>query len=102
MIKFGRVEYIVLEIRNEEGTETFKQTSHLDTNTVNYKVETPLVGCCKISLSEESTEQDPLISPCLCKGSCEFVHVSCLKNWINSKVKKELGDIVLSINFSKF
>jgi len=28
--------------------------------------------------------------------------VGCLKNWINSKVKKELNDIVVSYNFSKF
>jgi hypothetical protein len=28
--------------------------------------------------------------------------VGCLRNWINSKVKKELNDIVVSYNFSKF
>lgn len=51
VIKFGRVEYMVLEIRNDQGTSTFKQTSHLDSTGINYTVETPLVGCCKISLS---------------------------------------------------
>lgn len=70
VIKFGRVEYVVVEMRNDEGTSTFKQPSHLDSNGFNYIVDTPLVGCCKISLNEESTEDDPLISPCLCKGSC--------------------------------
>ena len=61
-----------------------------------------LAGSCKVCLCEESTEDDPLINPCQCKGSCEFIHVGCLRNWINSKVKKELNEIVVSYNFSKF
>jgi hypothetical protein len=97
----GRVEYVVLEIRNESAVEVFKQTSHLELNSGNYEVGPTLFGCCKVCLCEESPD-DPLISPCICRGSCEFIHVSCLCNWINSKVKKELSDIVVSYNFSKF
>jgi hypothetical protein len=102
VIRLGRVEYVVLEIRNEHCAEVFKQTSHLELNSGNYDVGAPLVGCCKVCLCDESTEEDPLISPCICRGSCEWIHVSCLRNWINSKVKKELSDIVVSYNFSKF
>jgi len=29
-----------------------------------------------------------LISPCKCKGSCSFVHITCLKTWLNTKIRK--------------
>ena len=43
-----------------------------------------------------------MISPCLCKGSLAKIHVGCLRQWINSKVKKEINDIATSYNFTKF
>lgn len=82
------MEYLVLEIRSEGKTEVHKKTSHLELNKGNHNVEVGLSGSCKICLCDESTEDDPLINPCKCKGSCELIHIGCLKNWINSKVKK--------------
>lgn len=38
VVRLGRVEYVVLEIRNETSTEVYKQTSHLELNTGNYVV----------------------------------------------------------------
>jgi hypothetical protein len=38
----------------------------------------------------------------MCKGSCQKIHVGCLKQWINSKVEKKVNDIVYSYNFTKF
>lgn len=32
---------------------------------------------------------DMLISPCQCKGSCERVHVGCLKYWLQQKLSKQ-------------
>lgn len=29
-----------------------------------------------------------LISPCKCKGTCSLVHFECLKNYLQSKMKK--------------
>lgn len=57
---------------------------------------------CKVCLCSQETDNDPLISPCLCKGSVAKIHVGCLKQWINSKVKKQINDIALSYNFTKF
>lgn len=45
---------------------------------------------------------DPLITPCNCRGSCAVVHVQCLRSWINSKVKQEAGEQAITYNFSKF
>ncbi|CAK9062692.1 unnamed protein product [Durusdinium trenchii] len=41
---------------------------------------------CRICLLEGSTEEDPLITPCLCKGSIEFVHLGCLRYWIRGRL----------------
>lgn len=59
-------------------------------------------GTCKFCLCEEVTDDNFLISPCKCKGSCEVVHAECLKMWINSKIKKEVFGVVSTYNFSKF
>lgn len=46
---------------------------------------------------DEPIDDDTLyVNLCKCKGSCEFVHIICLKNWIQSKIKtKASGPAVL-------
>ena len=49
---------------------------------------------CRICLSEETNPiKNPLICPCICKGSMKYIHYYCLKNWLNLKVESELGHI---------
>lgn len=38
-------------------------------------------GRCRICYSTESTREDPLFRPCLCRGTVGLVHVSCLNAW---------------------
>lgn len=45
---------------------------------------------CRICYGEESTEENPLIYPCICKGSMKYIHYLCLKNWMNSKIEAEI------------
>lgn len=40
------------------------------------------VRVCKFCLGEDECEDNFLCNPCDCKGSCEYVHLECLKNWI--------------------
>lgn len=42
--------------------------------------------CCRICLLEGSTDEDPLISPCKCKGTIEMVHLGCLRHWIRGRL----------------
>lgn len=42
---------------------------------------------CRICLLEGSDEDDPLISPCKCKGSIEYVHLGCIRHWIHDRMK---------------
>ncbi|XP_034715697.1 uncharacterized protein LOC117936594 isoform X2 [Etheostoma cragini] len=46
---------------------------------------------CRICHSGESSPTNPLISPCSCSGSLQFVHLNCLKKWIRTKIESGLG-----------
>lgn len=49
---------------------------------------------CRICLSEDSDKDNPMISPCKCAGTMKFIHLECLKEWLNCKSYQ------LSIQFS--
>ena len=40
---------------------------------------------CRICLEEHEEEKNPLITPCKCIGSVRFIHMDCLKEWLDSK-----------------
>ena len=47
---------------------------------------------CRICFNgETNANKNPLICPCICKGSMKYIHYLCLKNWLNLKVESELG-----------
>ena len=42
---------------------------------------------CRICLLEGSaSEEDPLIQACSCRGSIQYVHLGCLRYWINGRL----------------
>ena len=43
---------------------------------------------CRICLSEEYEEKNPLIHPCNCDGTMKYIHLQCLRLLIQSKIKK--------------
>ena len=43
---------------------------------------------CRICLSEDYEENNPLIHPCNCDGTMKYIHLHCLKLLIQSKIKK--------------
>ena len=47
---------------------------------------------CRICYCSESDEENPLISPCKCSGSMEYIHYSCLKHCLDSKISKKEDD----------
>ena len=46
---------------------------------------------CRICYGDDSTEENPLIYPCICKGSMKYIHYDCLKNWLNSKIEEDIS-----------
>ena len=47
---------------------------------------------CRICLSDAFTQLDPLICPCRCAGTMKYIHLNCLKVWLNSKVSSRLSE----------
>ncbi|XP_028298796.1 E3 ubiquitin-protein ligase MARCHF7 isoform X2 [Gouania willdenowi] len=41
---------------------------------------------CRICQMGEQSSSDPLIQPCRCTGSLQYVHQECIKRWLRSKV----------------
>ena len=40
---------------------------------------------CKVCYGEEENEENPLVQPCKCSGSLKYIHLNCLKHWLNTK-----------------
>ena len=57
---------------------------------------------CKICYGTSNTLEDPLFNPCKCSGSMKYIHFSCLKHWINSKIESmnDVNAMKYSYSFS--
>jgi len=91
IMKLGRFKF---RVRQLVGASCDAQQPELkldETGTV-YAREDPegqneMASCnCRICLLEGSSEDDPLITPCQCKGSIEYVHLGCLRHWIRGRL----------------
>lgn len=46
---------------------------------------------CRICLDEEQQDadggfpEDPFITPCKCTGSMKFIHVGCIRGWLDGR-----------------
>ena len=45
---------------------------------------------CRICYGEEESKENPLVQPCICSGSMKYIHLNCLKTWINTSVNIKL------------
>jgi len=77
VIRLGRVRFRVKKVK-------------LSGKTLEKVFEEPLSGdgseSCRICMSNGSSPENPIITPCKCCGTMKNIHVSCLKRWIDSKL----------------
>eukprot|EP00913_Durusdinium_trenchii_P026475 g24841.t1 len=91
VIKLGRFKFKVRQMVASE-TSTVQPELHLDDTTgstcdIEADHENKLAKTsCRICLLEGSSEDDPLIRPCQCKGSIEYVHLGCLRHWVKGRL----------------
>ena len=57
----------------------------LDHQRTNKKARLPKL--CKICYGEEEEDhpENPLVQPCKCSGTLKYIHLNCLKHWLNTK-----------------
>lgn len=58
-------------------------------------------GLCRICLSEEENDDNPLIAPCKCSGTMKYIHIDCLKNWLKSKISVKSTAHMISYSFKQ-
>ena len=57
---------------------------------------------CRICFSDENEKDDPLISPCKCSGSMQYVHLKCLRQWLSRNENKKIMPHVTSYTWKAF
>lgn len=78
-------------IVTEEVTTT---TAAAEKNIITTGANIKLKGCnisCRICLGEEYDMNNPLINPCKCSGTMKFIHLLCLRVWLQSKVESRFS-----------
>ena len=85
ILKLGRVCFKVTSIRTsveDVDSDNTQDSEDFDICIPNERDS----GICRICLSNDSDSANPLISPCKCAGSMKFIHLLCLRQWINSRM----------------
>mmetsp|Transcript_60688 Transcript_60688/g.112594 ORF Transcript_60688/g.112594 Transcript_60688/m.112594 type:complete len:421 (-) Transcript_60688:66-1328(-) len=88
VIKLGRFKFRVRQMVSAGGVQPELRLG-LDDGMVscNDKDQAQLQSTmCRICLLEGPGENDPLIRPCKCRGSIEYVHLGCLRHWIRGRL----------------
>ena len=87
-IKTRLIKKSKLKVKRNKKDLNDKQKQSLNNSETNQ----PIGKICRICLSgEDNPINNPLMCPCICKGSMKYIHYLCLKNWLNLKVESELG-----------
>ncbi len=91
ILKLGRVQVKVKDYRIESSSSELDRCPrpHED-GPVDLKIcdESPneKEDMCRICFGTTSTKENPMVSACKCTGSMKFMHVGCIKSWLNSKL----------------
>ncbi|XP_068438739.1 uncharacterized protein [Clinocottus analis] len=86
------------EVSEEEKEEEVKEEEQEEEQTKEeQKVEEQKVeeqkeeDICRICHDTDNSTTDPLVSPCLCRGSLRFMHIGCLKIWTKVRIERGLS-----------
>ena len=80
-----KIQIQILNINSNNKNKNVNNNSTQKTLTINteHKKKDRLCRICY--LEEEDEIENPIVQPCHCSGSCKYIHLNCLKQWINTK-----------------
>lgn len=83
----GRTKYTLCKIIEQHNykEQEIKSTTNLGPVTTQTLEDSEVK--CRICYSSQQTPMNPLISPCNCKGSIEFIHMKCLSDWLFGRIQ---------------
>lgn len=92
MVKLGRIRLKAKNYRLEKSdVEDDRTAREINDSPIDIKscgdVPASDTDACRICTDSINKPKDPLIAPCKCTGSMKFIHVECLKYWLNKKLK---------------
>lgn len=114
LLKFGRVRFRIQSIsssieeynsRKEKGKILNLPTTQAEIKELNPKIDSlnseseTNPRMCRFCLFEQSEPDDPLIQPCTCSGSMKYIHINCLRKWLNSKIQTKKSEFMSSITW---
>lgn len=70
-----------------------RQNNNKNINIIKPSIKNRKNHICRICYGDDTSLDNPLICPCICKGSMKYIHYLCLKNWLNSKIESEMDEI---------
>eukprot|EP00930_Biecheleria_cincta_P038076 TRINITY_DN2615_c0_g1_i1.p1 TRINITY_DN2615_c0_g1~~TRINITY_DN2615_c0_g1_i1.p1 ORF type:complete len:416 (+),score=77.21 TRINITY_DN2615_c0_g1_i1:78-1250(+) len=90
VIKLGRFKFRVKQLVGEDTSSAQPELFLEDSGSsceIEQDHENELASTlCRICLLEGSSDEDPLIRPCQCRGSIEYVHLGCLRHWVKGRL----------------
>lgn len=86
MVKLGRFKLRVKQLVKNGDQIPELRLDEMETNIIEPTLDESLTMQCRICLTEGEQENDPLLCPCQCRGSIKFVHLECLRHWINGRL----------------
>lgn len=93
-----------MKIDQKKQVSNFSQFSFLknESKFEDMEIELDADAACKVCMETITSNENFLFSPCKCTGSCKYIHLTCLQNWMISKVKKEIYGGTAYYHFDKF
>ncbi|KAL4488347.1 hypothetical protein ABPG72_019197 [Tetrahymena utriculariae] len=99
-IKIGRVRLRIKEI-NPVGDFSQQEPEELLTyNSKNGTKPTEEIQC-RICLGDTYIDDNPFIAPCACTGSVQYIHLICLKIWLQNKLVIKSNDYYTEYQWKK-
>jgi len=90
LIRLGRWKFRIRQLVTAEQTETRPAIGRQQVGTCVPACDDEVDSrCCRICLMEGAEAGDPILAPCACKGSIEFIHLKCLRHWAGSRLNTD-------------
>ncbi|KAH8741271.1 hypothetical protein FG386_000178 [Cryptosporidium ryanae] len=86
LVKLGRFKLRVKQLVRTGDQVPELRLDETETSIIEPTLDESLTMQCRICLTEGEQEDDPLLCPCQCRGSIKFVHLECLRHWINGRL----------------
>lgn len=113
IIKFGRVRFRIQSIshslddfrakkdkfNNSNFNSALEKSLDIDPKIESIQSESETTRICRFCLFEQADYDDPLINPCTCTGSMKYIHINCLRKWLNSKLQNKKSDFMNSLTW---